>query len=410
MWAILGNVSLRGLGLLGSIFVARFLGSEIFGEYGAIKNTIVSIAIFSTYGLGYTATKYVADFSKKSPASVKKFIQIASNITLLISLFISILTLTLSDYIAVSILNNSQLSGLLAYVSIWIVFNALTTLQIGFLSGLGAYKAMAKINTIVGFFTFLSSLILTWLYSLNGAIFALIISQIFNWMLYFRHIKSSTDKIETSDLNSCDITYKQILLFSFPIALQEMVYSITSWLSCVILIKFSDYSQLGIYTASMQWSAVVLFIPVVLRNVALSNLSKQEKKQDQLKIVKKMVYLNIITTLIPSSVILLFAGFITKFYGNSFEELQSVLFVALLGTIFISVNSVYSQAYMSIEKNWMMFFLRLLRDGLILLLTVLFILNFADFFSGALALVWATLIANAVFMVLMSSIYIKLAK
>lgn len=407
MWAIIGNVSLRGLGLLGSIFVARFLGSEIFGEYGAIKNTIVSIAIFSTYGLGYTATKYVADLYKTNPNATTHFIKIALQITLICGSILSIFTLLFSNWIAAVILNAAHLSTLIMYVSVWVVFNALTTLQIGILSGFGEYKAMAKINTIVGLFTFLSSVILTWFYKLEGAILALIISQVFNWFLYYRLVKKNSaplDKIKV-DQDHHSINYKSILSFSFPIALQEMIYSLTSWLSCLLIIKYSTYSELGLYTASAQWGAVVLFIPAVLRNVVLSNLSKEKEMDSHNSIMKKMIWLNIICTLIPILFILFFSGIIVGVYGETFVKLKNVLFVALGSTIFVSINNVYSQAYMSLGRNWLMFFLRLLRDGLTLLLTFCFIIKYPVYFGGALALVWATLIANVVFMILMGYIY-----
>ena len=60
-WVLFGNSLGKGLALAAGIVVARLLGKEIFGEYGMIRNTLVSIAIFSTFGLGFTATKYISE-------------------------------------------------------------------------------------------------------------------------------------------------------------------------------------------------------------------------------------------------------------------------------------------------------------------------------------------------------------
>ena len=60
-WALLGNVLGKGLALVAGIAVARFLGSEEYGEYGMIRNNLTMIAIFSSLGLGYTATKFIAE-------------------------------------------------------------------------------------------------------------------------------------------------------------------------------------------------------------------------------------------------------------------------------------------------------------------------------------------------------------
>ena len=59
-WALVGSAAGKGLSLIAGIAVARFLGSELYGEYGTIKNTLLMIAIFSSMGLGYSATKFIA--------------------------------------------------------------------------------------------------------------------------------------------------------------------------------------------------------------------------------------------------------------------------------------------------------------------------------------------------------------
>lgn len=404
IWAIIGNISLRGLGLLGSIFVARILGSEIFGEYGAIKNTIVSIAIFSTFGLGYTATKFVADLSVDKPFEIRGVIKKSINITLILSLLISILMILFPKVISDNILKTPHLTNFIRYVSVWVVFNALTTLQIGIISGFGDYKEMAKVNTVVGLFTFITSVIFTWFYKLEGAIFALILSQIFNYYLYYRLLKKHQDIIIHNSSTKSTIGYKKIFSFSFPIALQEMVYALTSWLVTILIITYSNFSELGIYTAALQWSSVVLFIPVVLRNVILSNLSKERNSDNHKSLIKKMIILNILFTVLPILIIFLSSNLIKSFYGVSFSKISIVLNVVLSSTVFISLNSVYSQAYMSKGKNWIMFIFRLLRDLSILILSLFFIFKYTNL-GGALSVAWATLLANLIFLLVMAFYY-----
>ena len=55
-WAISGNGISYGLLLLGGIFIARFLGKDLYGEYGVIKTTMFNIASIATFGLNFTST------------------------------------------------------------------------------------------------------------------------------------------------------------------------------------------------------------------------------------------------------------------------------------------------------------------------------------------------------------------
>lgn len=49
-WALLGNLIGKGLPFVAGIFVARLLGSESYGEFGLIKSSLISIALFSSLG------------------------------------------------------------------------------------------------------------------------------------------------------------------------------------------------------------------------------------------------------------------------------------------------------------------------------------------------------------------------
>ena len=77
-WALLGNLIGKGLPFVAGIFVARLLGSESYGEFGLIKSSLISIALFSSFGLGITATKFIAevvDINQQSAKHIEKNLQ-----------------------------------------------------------------------------------------------------------------------------------------------------------------------------------------------------------------------------------------------------------------------------------------------------------------------------------------------
>jgi O-antigen/teichoic acid export membrane protein len=402
-WALVGSVAAKGLSLSASVVVARFLGKASFGEYGIIRNTLLYIAIFSTFGLGYTATKYVSEYKIKSPEKLIFFCRNAFRITLFVSGIMALFLFLFSNYVAVSILESPRLNIPLKYVSIWVVFNALTTTQTGILSGFGEFKKMAKINGVIGVITFFSSTVLTFFYGLEGALIALLVSQIVNWYLNYKVLIHYLPKTGASENNKDFV--KEIILFSLPIALQEALYSATSWLSLYLLIKMTSYGELGLYSAAMQWAAVILFIPAILRNVVLSHMSEATDDLNKHNMVlKKMLKINFLSTIIPFIFVFLFSGLIVAFYGATFKGLQSVLNIAVFTSVFACLSSVYSQAYMSRGKNWLMLLLRLFRDLGILVLTYFLITSYT-FESGAKLMVISSLLMNFVFFVIMAFYY-----
>lgn len=402
-WSLLGNVAGKGLALLAGILVARFLGKDVYGEYGIIRNTILTIGVFSTFGLGYTATKFIAEYRKSTPEKIPMFIKQANKITLFFSGFMALLLFVFADYVALEWLGAMHLAIPLKILSVLIVFNAITTTQIGVLSGFGKFKAIAKINALIGVLTFLFSVVLTFFYALNGALLALLITQILNSIFNYYVVRRETKHLIVKSVSD-SVMLKKILNFSTPIALQEAVYSITSWLSSLLLIKYATYGDLGMYTAAMQWNAIILFIPGILRNVVLSHLSSNTNNQlAHNKILKQTIAINFTATLIPCLLVFAFSGFIAKSYGITFEGLGILISLACFSTIFTSISNVYAQAFTSLGENWIMFFIRLLRDSLILLGFVFFVTQFS--LSGAESLIFSNVLFSSMFLIVMMIVY-----
>lgn len=394
-WALLGNVVAKGMSLLGSVLVARFLGKELFGEFGTIKSTLMNLAIFSTFGLGYTATKYIAENVKKRPEILKALAKKAMLITAIVSGVMAVLLFGYADWISSSILKASHLALPLRMLSLWLVFNALTTTQVGILAGLGEFKSMARINAYVGVLAFFASVALTYFWMLEGALLALLITQVFNWFLNYSKVNDCLSEFSNSNINGLN---KELIRFSLPVTLQEGLYAITSWLAVIFLLNKGGFSEVGIYTAAIQWGAVLLFIPGILRNVILNHLAeKNNDRKSFQKVFKRTTAINLISTALPAFVIIICIPLIIELYGNDYNNLRMVLIVVSLTTILQSQTNVFSQAYLSLGKNWEMFILRIIRS-ISLLGTFLLVSDLYD--QQALLLVLCSAFANSIFLIL----------
>lgn len=371
-WALAGNVLGKGLALIAGIAVARFLGNESYGEYGMIRNNLTMIAIFSSLGLGYTATKFIAE-CKGDTAKAYTIHKVVSHITLITSGIIAVLVAIFAKHLS-SWLNAPELGGLLRLASIAIIFNAINTSQIGELSGFKAYKDIARNNTWAGIITFIGSVVLTYYYDIIGAVTALIISFATNCL--FNRI-SINKFIRHPKAHNNNKLYREILSFTIPVALQESSYAITHWVSTVLIIKMAGYGELGIYSAATQWMAVMLFVPGALRNVALSHLS--ESNDDLVankRILKRMVQINFLTTLIPFCFIALCSRWICSWYGESYDGLMVVLNVCMFTTVVNSLTNVFTQNLIAMSQNWYLFATRIARDIFTLALAAILIFHF----------------------------------
>lgn len=401
-WSLIGSTIGRGLSLVAGILVARFLGKEIYGEYGIIKTTLIYIEIFSTFGLGYTATKFIAENKKSNPDQVPAICSAALKITLLTSGLMALLVLIFAKQIAV-LIEAPHLFNTLRITAAGILVNAINIAQVGILSGFAEFKVIARNTTISGVITFILTAALTYFWGLNGAVVALVLS--YGTQCLINNVSLRALLKEYAKPHGIQKRlYKELFTFSLPIALQESLYSITSWVISFMLIKMSGYGELGLYSAAGQWAAIISFIPGILRNVTLSHLSSNSNDRNAHdKTMTAMLLVNVISTSVLFIGIVIFQRLICSFYGETFIGLKPVLLVLTFNTICSNASNVYVQEFMAQGKNWYVFLCKIIRDAGTLVAAYLVISDIQD--KGALILSVTTCAANVVFTLILAIRY-----
>lgn len=402
LWSLIGSTVGRGLSLVAGILVARFLGKEIYGEYGIIKTTLIYIEIFSTFGLGYTATKYIAEYRKTCSSKVSAVCSAALKITLATSGLMALIVLIFAEQIA-ELIDAPHLYNTLRITAAGVIVNAINIAQIGILSGFAEFKTIARNTTISGVVTFILTATLTYIWGLNGAVVALVLSYATQCLINNVSVRKLVKEYERPQ-GSQNALYKELLVFSFPIALQESLYSITSWVISFMLIKLTGYGELGLYSAAGQWAAIISFIPGILRNVTLSHLSSNmTNRSAHDRTMRAMLAVNIISTSVMFLGIVVFQNLICSFYGETFVGLKAVLLVLTFNTICSNASNVYVQEFMAQGKNWFVFVCKIIRDVGTLALAYFVIMGGNQ--NGALVLSVATCIANIVFTAILAIRY-----
>lgn len=368
-WTVTGNGVGFGLLFVSGIFIARFLGKEIYGEYGLIKTTMFYIASFASFGLQYTSTKYIAEYKQKDPSQIISIAHDAIIITLYTSTIMCMLLMLFAKPLS-NFINIPEMKIPFQILGCLIIFRGLISCQNGILAGLGEFKSIAYTNVISGSIMLALCIPLTYLGGLYGALGALTISQftnmVYNQIQLHRCYKGLPIQTFTN-------RKKELLLFSFPIAIQEISYTICQWVGTLLIIKLSSAGELGLYTASSQWNMIVIFIPSLLRNVILSHLSSAKSNTlEQHRILKQMLLVNLGCSIPPFILVCLFPNLIISLYGESFSEMRSVLQVTIFSGIFICMSSVLYSELLSIGKNWSIGLARISHD--ILLIVVAYIL------------------------------------
>lgn len=358
-WAVFGNGTGNFLLLMAGIAIARLLGKDIYGEYGMVKTTMFHIAAFSSFGLSYTSTKFIAEYKTRDNSCLKSIASASINITLIASLTLSMLMFCYADLLA-SFIHAPQLMMAFRYLSVITILRALSTVGSGLLAGFKSFKSLGINNIISGMTMLFLAIPATYFYGLQGSLLSLCLSQ---FVLAFLNISKVYHIVVALENQTKERFYKRLFTFSIPVELQELSYTICNLGASLLITRYASLGELGVYTACSQWYAIVLFLPSLLQNVVLSYLSGAVGDKNT-SMLKRMLKINLICAVIPFAGVTFFSSLIVSFYGETFNGMRSTLIILILATIPATLSNVYVANLLANSRNWTLSILRVSRDVL----------------------------------------------
>ena len=292
-WAVFGNGLGYAMLLLAGVLIARLLGRDLYGEYGVAKTNMLYIAGFATFGMGFTSTKFIAQSQEQDRAHLSSLIRDAQLISFLFSLCVALLVAVFARLLA-TYLEEPGLTLCFRMLSLIIVAKSFCTTQTGILSGLKRFQDIAVNSMISGGAMLLLCVVLTYWFGLAGALTSLLLSQVVNVLANAVSIR----RVErTFGPQSAVNRRLELVRFSFPIALQESSFSLCNWLAILLLTKYSSVGEVGLYTASAQWNAIITIKNSYDKSCGftaivgfINNLYRVEWRMQQLDIIETKTF------------------------------------------------------------------------------------------------------------------------
>lgn len=356
-WSLLGTIILKGLQLLASIFVARMLGKVQFGELAIIQNTTGLFGTLAGFGLGLTATKFISEFKGNNPVRAGRIRGLTSIIAWVTSIITSIILFVIAPWLAKQVLAEPNLSVYLQISAGYLLLNSVNGAQTGALAGFEAFKAIAKINVWTGVLNLPLMILGVYFFELFGAIFALILSSLFNWVLNHFAIKGECVR------NNISYDYKDswkeksiVWKFTFPTVLSGLMGGTVTWGAYAILVNQPDgYAAMGIYNAALRIKQFPEMILGMVMAPLLPILSEYYGKSEKDKYIKTLNYAFNISFLVvvPISLIQIAFPYLTLLlFGREFQGDQLVVQWLMFQAILVGLFYPFSSIIASMSRMW----------------------------------------------------------
>lgn len=354
-WSITGSAIGQGLGLVGAIIVARLLGAKVYGELGTIRQTFGMFGILAGFGLGYTATKYVAGYRTTDRDRAGRVWGAVDNTAITMSALAAVLILLLAPLLAEHALKAPHLAMALRLSAIVLVFNALIGVQNAVLVGMEAFRKTAEVELARGLLYLPVMVLGAYFWQLNGAVTGLGVVAV-GAFIVGRFALGSVGRHQGIRLDRRGAKREIGVLwrFALPVFSSSMMLIVGEWLCVALLVRRpGGYVEMGLYAMAAQWIAMLEFIPFRLAGPSLSLLSNLYGERD-IGRFRKLVWASfgLVSgfTLLAAGVVIGVAPWLMKLYGDDFVEGVIVLQVMAFMVMIRASGRVTSQVLMSMGR------------------------------------------------------------
>lgn len=322
-WSMVGQFASRGLSLVALVVTARILGKFQFGQLGMVQSTVGMFASLAGFGMGLTATKHVAELRKTDPLRAGRIIGLSSLTAWITGGVLALALIVFAPALASRTMAAPELANPLRLGAALLLFGAVNGAQNGALSGLDAFKGIARVSILSAVACFPMSVLGAYFWGLKGAVAALVLTQAVLCLMTFLEVKAQAKGQGFAPTYSGALSEFHVLWrFSLPTMLCSLAQSPVGWLTNTILVNQSGgYGELGIYNAALRIKGLPDSLVGPFLSPILPALSEKRAVGDWASC--KRIYSHAVALIslvvIPFCLVLMAAPFLTFLpYGKQF--------------------------------------------------------------------------------------------
>ncbi len=359
-WLFGGAIASRGAVLVASVIIARLLGVTAFGKFGMLQSTVATFQTFAAFGLGETATKYLAELRTSDPVRAGRIAALSSVAAMVAGLMFALVLFSFAPLIARSALRAPDLEPALQISAPILLLGALSGAQTGALAGLEAFSASAKASTIVGLASFPMLVAGAYIGGFTGAVWGLVLVAVLNWGANKLALNREVHRAGLQfTWHECWRELHVLANFSLPAVLGGMLVVPVHWLCTMLLARTPNgYPEMGIFNAANQWYQMLLFLPTLVSQAALPILANHignGARHEALATLRLAVKAN---ALISTAIALLLAAgspLIMNTYGAAFRTGWPTLVIVVFTSVLLAATVPVGQFIAATGRMWIGF-------------------------------------------------------
>lgn len=333
-WSAAGSAASQLFTMAAGILTARLLGKEVYGELSVVLSTVGMFGQLAGFGLGLTATKYVAEFRQREPARAGNIIALTVRTCWLTGGVAALACFALGPWLARHALAAPGLGEAVRWGGLLILISALGGGLNGVLAGFEAFAAIAGIALRQGVLCLPVTYLLVRQCGLLGGLWAAIVVAAAQQLWLYLAVRRECARHGIRPRGGG--AYQELAVlwrFSLPSFLSNTVYQPTTWAANALLVnQLGGFGELGLFNAANRWRMMIMFFPGVLAQSVVPIMSSKYGEGD-LRGARRVLHLTLLTvavTVLPvAGVMALLREQLMGLNGQGFREGATVMLVCL---------------------------------------------------------------------------------
>ncbi len=261
--------------MITTILISHWFGIEFVGRFGVTYGTLVSGSLLAASGVSLMATRNVAAYAETDPGLAGQLAGMALLLAGGTGAFIGLMIFLLSDEIAGRLLKQPELAFYLRVIAPIVVVSALNTVQTSILSGVQAFRTIARLNMIFGGLMIVVVPLGLYFYGLAGSFSALGCAYLAGCLIAYPATTAALRRrgIRISFRNALS-QWPLVVRYALPALIASVLYEPVNWICTAIVVNNPDgLAQVGLYFIAMQLETLLLFVPQIAVQVIIPMLS-----------------------------------------------------------------------------------------------------------------------------------------
>lgn len=356
-WNLMATLTNQGSTFVTTLVLARMLDAREFGTYVVILSTGQIATLIASAGMGFTATKYLAEFSTSNPQRAARVFGFCLAGATAAATVVGLAIALGAPHLARDVFAADRLAEPLRLAGGICLFMTLNAVLTGALAGLGEYRLLGLCGIASGLLYAAITITATIGWSVQGTACGLLISAAFQTLVLLGvSIRIARRRGVFPDFANAIEERPILTRFALPAAIAGITTAASIWVGQLILVRQPDgLVHIGLYNIAANLLTITLLAPSVANTVGMSMLNsargaRDSHRFDRLFRSNLAITLALVTTC--AVVVALLGRFILSAIGPAFVAAYPALLVLLVAAVFESTALALYQTLQSRERMW----------------------------------------------------------